>query len=223
VSPFVPTAAGVFPGSNRVMAERAKKRRSCKGKTKAGKPCKAPPLKPGTVINGGTADGKHCRQHDPNLPDSARMGGAVPGAGRPRRPRVTETMREMVEEAGHALLAPYLKSIGVQLDEHGRPTRDRHGHLVIGTGAQVIVKHEGEAIVADVEDLAGQIAAVEKLLDRVYGRPTQATELTGKDGGPIEFEGDPLNGRDPVDLAAEARRAIAAELAKQAGIDLEAA
>ena len=30
------------------------------------------------------------------------------------------------------------------------------------------------------------IAAAEKLLDRVYGRPKQATEISGPAGGPIE-------------------------------------
>jgi hypothetical protein len=37
---------------------------------------------------------------------------------------------------------------------------------------------------------ATQLAAAEALLDRGYGRPAQAVELAGKDGGPIVHEGE---------------------------------
>jgi len=31
------------------------------------------------------------------------------------------------------------------------------------------------------------MAAADKLLDRIYGRPKQATEITGAGGGPLTF------------------------------------
>jgi hypothetical protein len=67
-------------------------KRTCRGITTRGKPCGANPLKPGTVIEGVTVSGRWCRQHDEDLPDSARIGGprcylrlTVPKAGPDKR------------------------------------------------------------------------------------------------------------------------------------------
>lgn len=81
--------------------------RSCQAITKQGKPCGAPPLRAGTEVGGIRVSGQWCRQHDQDLPDSARIGGRQPGAGRPRRPRVTEVLRERIEEETEAILAPF--------------------------------------------------------------------------------------------------------------------
>lgn len=51
--------------------------------------------------------------------------------------------------------------------------------------------HTSEALAALVAALARpgeRVAAASALLDRGYGKPAQALELAGKDGGPIQVE-----------------------------------
>jgi len=55
-----------------------------------------------------------------------------------------------------------------------------------------------------------RIAAATALLDRGYGRPRQAVEMTGKDGGPIEH----ADTRDRLDLTLDG---IAANMTNGAG------
>lgn len=162
-------------------------KRNCKAKTKKGKACGAAPLKPGTVLDGVSVSGDYCRQHDPKLPDSARIGGAQEGAGRPRLPKPTEIMRRLVEEHVEVVLAPHFRTLGYDVE------RDKKsGELQIvaapNGGAKIFGESkEGAINFTDVDDLGAHIAAAEKLLDRIYGRPKQATELTGAEGGPVEL------------------------------------
>jgi hypothetical protein len=140
----------------------AKRRRRCKGTSRSGKRCKAWPLH----------GSDRCAAH-PLSPDSPRFGSPEQAAaagrlgGRPRNPRPHERMRERIEAEIEALIAPYFEA---------------------ATQAVVVIKYEGEAIVTDIADWGARIAAVEKLLDRVYGKPTEAVEITGADGGPIGAE-----------------------------------
>lgn len=150
----------------------ATRRRRCKGTTKAGKRCRAAPL----------AGGKYCSAHDPQLPAATRFGSPEQAAragalSSTHIPTVTEVMRVRVEAHVDQVLAPYFKALGV--DYVG-------GEARLGRGAVIVGKtKDGEVIPSDVEDLAGQVAAAERLLDRVYGRPKQTAELSGPDGGPI--------------------------------------
>lgn len=129
--------------------------RECQGKTKKGQPCKAAPLR----------DSSFCLAHaNEETRESAGFGGSQPNAGRPRVPRVTEVMRDWVEEHAHEILAPYRDAI---------------------RGAMILVTYEGVATVSEIPDLGARIAAAEKLQDRVLGKPRQALEHTGAEGGPI--------------------------------------
>jgi hypothetical protein len=75
-------------------------RRQCKGTNRFGEPCGAAPL----------TDRDYCSAHDPVLPVSTRFqGGAKPGGGRPPKPRVTDIMRQRVEENADKILAPYFR------------------------------------------------------------------------------------------------------------------
>lgn len=139
-------------------------KRKCKGKTKAGKACRAVPLKKGTELEGVKVSGRWCRQHDEDLPDSARIGGAQPGAGRPRNPRVVDVMRERVEAEIEAILKPYFDTL---------------------KEATEVAKYEGVVYTSDVPDLRARVEAAEKLLDRVYGKPTQVAEISAPGGGPL--------------------------------------
>src|SRR5690349_16441812 len=65
-----------------------------------------------------------------------------------------------------------------------------HTEIALKTLARIAEKGESET---------AQVAAANSLLDRGYGKPRQAIEHTGKDGGPIETA---LNGLGISDLRA---------------------
>lgn len=167
---------------------KAQRPKQCKGKTKKGTACKATPLRPGTVIEGVTVKGKHCRAHDPTLPDSARFGSyaqakeAAKLAGRPPLPKPTELARQLVERHVCGILRPHFKALGMQLNDDGSVEALDRGAIVTGESK------DGEVVPSLIEDLGAQIAAAEKLLDRVYGRPKQSTEISGPEGNPVKVE-----------------------------------
>lgn len=159
------------------MATKAKRRR-CKGKTKAGKRCKAAPLK----------DGDFCLAHSDELtraatgfggPENGAKGGA---AG--RIPRIREQMQRQVEEHLHRLIRPYLLALGIDVDDEGNFIGYSEGAVVVGKDK------EGGVWTSQVLDLGAQISAAEAITNRLEGRPVNTTELTGAGGGPIEMEGD---------------------------------
>jgi hypothetical protein len=131
--------------------------RACNGTNKIREPCSANPLKPGTVIEGVSVSGDYCRQHDPNLPESARMGGAQPGAGRPRKPRAVDVLRERIEQDIDRVLNPLWEAL------------EATQGVVVGTGPT--------ATLEVVPDYRTRIAAVRELLDRGYGRAKTTGEL----------------------------------------------
>lgn len=148
------------------MAKRKPPKRRCKGKTRAGERCKAPPPK----------GAGYCRAHDPSLPDEARFGSRAQAAeagriGGPatRQPRPIELLRARIEAAIDKWIDPYEQAV---------------------EGAMVTATHEGEVHVSEVRDLGARIKAAEAAFDRAYGKPRQTTEVTGGDGGPIEIGGD---------------------------------
>ncbi|HSC20788.1 MAG TPA: hypothetical protein VLC07_03580 [Solirubrobacterales bacterium] len=175
------------------MAKPKAGKRGCCGETKRKTLCDATPLKAGTVIEGVTVKGKHCRAHDPDIPDSARFGShaqareAAKLGGRPANPRPTEIMRRLVEDHVESVIAPHFRTLGydVERDEESGELRivksENGGAKIFGESK------EGDINMTDHDDLGAHIAAAEKLLDRIYGRPKQATELTGAEGGPVEI------------------------------------
>ena len=78
-------------------------------------------------------------------------------------------MRERVEERIDEILAPYFDAI---------------------RSAVVHATYEGEVLPSQHPDLGARIAAAEKVLNRVYGKPRQVQEVTGEGGGPVEVSGD---------------------------------
>lgn len=157
-------------------------KRRCNGTNAAGNPCDSPPLRKGTVIDDVKVSGDWCRAHDPELPDSARPGGAQPGAGRPRLPRPSEIMQRLAEENVLALQRPYWRTLGY--DVLIGPDGPYLVELAEG-GAKMSATFEGRVKVSQHDDLGAQMAAAEKLQDRVYGKPKQATEISGPDGGAV--------------------------------------
>jgi hypothetical protein len=106
--------------------------------------------------------------------------GQGPRPGRPRVPRSTDLQRELVERHAVAVVRPYFRALGLDIDEDGNVTHLDRGAIVVGRDK------EGGVHASTVEDLGAQIAAAEALLNRVHGKPRQALEHTGAGGGPIE-------------------------------------
>lgn len=150
----------------------------CGKPTKKGKPCRNPRVK-GKKTCMGHLSGKD--------KESMGFGGPQPGSGRPRNARPTEVMRRLVEEHVQVVLAPHFRTLGWDV------VRDEtSGELTIvqvdGGGAKIYGESkEGDINFTTVDDLGAHIAAAEKLLDRIYGRPKQTTELSGAGGGPVEL------------------------------------
>jgi len=147
-------------------------KRRCTGTTKAGKPCRAKPL----------SDGDRCLAHADGQTQTSMGFGQGPRPGRPRVPRATELQRELVEQHAAAVMRPYFRALGLDVDAAGTVSRLERGAIHVGRDK------EGGVHASTIEDLSAQIAAAEALLNRVFGRPKQALEHTGIDGGPIEVD-----------------------------------
>jgi hypothetical protein len=76
-------------------------------------------------------------------------------------------MRERVEAEIDSIIAPYFEALKT---------------------AVVHATYEGEVLTSTVPDLGARIAAAEKLLDRVYGRPRQSLEHSGIHEPPVPIE-----------------------------------
>jgi hypothetical protein len=153
-------------------------KRVCKGTNAAGKPCGASPLK-------GT---DRCAAH-PLDPASTRFGSSEQASaagrqgGRPKLPTPTEVARDLIEQNIAIILRPHFRTLGYDVET------SKQGVVLVplkGGGAKLYGEsRDGVVRSSEYEDLGAQIAAADKLLDRIYGRPKQATELTGPGGGPI--------------------------------------
>lgn len=152
-------------------------RRQCTGTTKRGTPCQSPPLKGADT----------CLAHaDEETRGSVRFGGSQEGSGRPPKARPTDVARRLVEENVAAVLRPHFRALGYDValtDGDLRLVELEGGAKLYGTSK------DGEVVVSGHDDLGAMIAAAEKLLDRIYGRPRQALEHTGDGGGPVEVGG----------------------------------
>lgn len=88
----------------------------------------------------------------------AQRGGKRPGAGRPKGAKDTATREQ-----------------GGSLAELAR----QHTTDALKTLVKIATAGESEA---------ARVTAANALLDRGYGKPTQAVEHSGRDGGPIEYK-----------------------------------
>jgi hypothetical protein len=139
-------------------------KRRCTQKTKAGKRCRAWPLHGSDV----------CMAHsDEKTRESVGFIAANGKAGRPRLPTPTEVARRLIEDNIAAVLRPHFRTLGYEVEIANQELRLAES---AAGGAKVYGEsREGEIKVSSYDDLGAMIAAAEKLLDRVYGRPTQHT------------------------------------------------
>lgn len=158
---------------------------TCKAKTKAGKRCQRWPMQGSEYCN--TAG------HDPEALASVGFGSHAQAreagiqGGRPRLKRPTEIAQQLIEDNIAVILRPHFRTLGFDVEITGegelRLTESEDG------GAKIYGESKDGVIrVSALDDLGAMIAAAERLLDRVYGKPKQSTELTGADGGPIEHD-----------------------------------
>ncbi len=165
---------------------------SCSGTTKAGKPCKAPP-----ILQADDEGNRWCNTHHPSPPDGvqspmkgeAHLAASRAGGAATRRPRVIDLLRERLESE---YVEPAIQAIAAALEAQ-RPV--------------VTTDKDGNQSVRMVIDHPTRIRAAGEAFDRAYGKAKQVTELTGADGGPLELS-------HPVD--AENKSARAARLLAQA-------
>lgn len=95
--------------------------------------------------------------------------------GRPRKPRVVDVVRERIEAD--------MDRWYTVLVEASEATRT----VVVGSG--------DNAYIEQVPDHPTRLRAFAEAMDRAYGKPVQATEVSGPDGGPIEVN-DAFNDPD---------------------------
>jgi hypothetical protein len=148
----------------------------CTATTKAGNRCLKLPH-PGLEV---------CIAHAPReVQKSAGFGGPQPNAGRPRLEKPLEVARRLVEENVEQLLRPHFAALGCRLE------RNEAGELAVipdpDLRPKVTASYQGIVTQSTIEDLQAQLEAAERLFDRVYGKPKQATEITGANGGPVSF------------------------------------
>lgn len=164
------------PGDPRIPT--ASEPRKCRSLTKAGKACKAPPIRNTDL----------CLAHsDAETRRSLQFFGGQPGSGRPRVPTPSEVAQRLVEENVRVILQPYFRTLGYDIE-------------ILADGDTVLIplpdggaklhgqSRDGVIRQSPHDDLAAMISASEKLLDRVYGRPKQAKELIGPEDADFDPE-----------------------------------
>lgn len=134
--------------------KRAQSARRCSGKTKTGASCKSTAL----IAETGT-----CMAHAPEQFKASRgFGGPENGArgGRPRKPRVIDIYRQKVEAEAEEWWRVLVEA------------RSAERGVVVGDGEHARVEY--------VEDHPTRLKAFKEAMDRVYGKPMQYVDLTGR-------------------------------------------
>lgn len=162
------------------------KAKYCTGKTRAGARCKARPLK----------GSKRCAAH-PLSPASTRFGSPEQAkaagklGGRPRRPRLHEKLEAALEEHAEEFAQIYLEA---------------------AQRAVVVAKYEGEVHPSDVPDHGARVQIIERMYDRVHGKPRQAVDVDLPAGSEIS---PPAAAIVKVDVSDPETRRLAHELVKR--------
>lgn len=153
-----------------------KAKRTCTGTSiRTGKPCKASPLK--------HTDPPRCAAH-PIDPDSPRFGSpaqareAAKTAGRPRKPRLPDLFRELLEKESDVIARPFFRALGYEVEV----TEDLGWHLSpLPEGGVKLYgeSKDGDIYVSGHDDIGAMMGAARELIDRVYGKPKQSTEISG--------------------------------------------
>jgi hypothetical protein len=166
------------PSKRKAPAKPKVGKHGCTGTTRKGLPCDAHPLRDNLP--------KVCLAHaDATTRESVGFIAANGKAGRKRVPGFTEVQRRLVEENAAAVQRPYWRVLGydVKIGPDGPYLVE-----IEGGGAKLYgTSKDGVVRASSYDDLGAQMSASDKLQDRTHGRPRQAIEHTGADGGPVEI------------------------------------
>lgn len=113
--------------------------------------------------------------------DSKGFGGSQEGSGRPKLKDPFDVAREAVRQHAELLIRPHFKALGfdIAIVQH-KDGAELEITPIEGGGAKVYGEsRDGEIVPSKIEDLAAQITAAEKIIDRLWGRPKQAVEHSG--------------------------------------------
>lgn len=163
-------------------------RRRCSGLNKRGEPCGAFPLK----------TGDYCRAHDPNLPDEVRFGSSVQagvagGSPKPRYINLREALEREIEANAERIVGAQLEALEATRVTVNEETGEVHVH----------------------PDYATRLRAGDTITTRALGKPTQLTEVSGVDGGPVQiastFDLERLSVSEKLDLLELLEKAEAAD------------
>lgn len=121
---------------------------------------------------------------------SKGFGGSDVGklGGRPKLEDPFDVAREAVRQHAELLIAPHFKALGYDI----RIELTKDGPILHldkredGAAKLYGESKDGVIVPSSIEDIGAQIAAAEKILDRLFGKPRQAVEMTGAEGGPVE-------------------------------------
>lgn len=69
-------------------------------------------------------------------------------------------------------------------NKSGRPKVDKEVQELARKNSKAAIQKLVD-LMKTAEDERVQMAAADKILDRAWGKPVQATEISGKDGGPL--------------------------------------
>ncbi len=138
----------------------------CPAITAKGKPC--PTTCAVVTMKGKKYKLKSCVMHAP-LAIRKELGVVnPPGKGRKKHPHPLDILRERFEAEADRYLQTFEEALTAV-----KP-------VVVGNGASAHIEY--------AEDFALQLKALNDVLDRIYGRPKQVTELSGRDGAPMAVE-----------------------------------
>lgn len=150
------------------------KRLYCHGLNLKGKSCGAQVLIPQNWDGPEEITGDYCLWHEPTITQDQRDSYNLFGTSKKqtfRKVTPAELAHQLIQRSPHHFLDPYLKALGLKLDDDGNL-------LKVSTGLKIHgFSRGGDVIKSPYADLAGQIQVVEKLYDRVYGKARQAVDL----------------------------------------------
>lgn len=137
-------------------------KRHCAAITRKGTRCKAHPLK----------GSDKCLSHaDAKAREAVGFVARNGKAGRKPRPKPDELVRQRLAAAIDYVLAPHFQALGiVGWNEDGTPIVD-----MSQAAMEVGRSNSGKVTLTEIADLAGRIAAAEKLIDRGFGKATQVS------------------------------------------------
>ena len=127
---------------------------------------------------------------------------------RPRKANGPEVLRLIFEQAADEIIKPYFEAFGLELLGFDELTNEP---IIVKNGQRL--KLYGESKDGDIEmsvydDIGGMIQVAERLLDRVYGKPRQTTQI---EGGTRPVRVEPVASEDHARRVAEllaAQRAL---------------